>query len=203
MKITLCLAGLLLILGGLGIAQQQQQQQKDACGFLVKGEPIQPTVAGPDDIVPLVYVVEQPDSPIEITSVDLRGTSISASDKEIATVYTLESCVTYKVHNRSDRRVQKFDLELVVSPGGFQVGNFEGGGPSRVRSSSPLASGQSVEIKACSGLLSGTMQRNSPASDKSVNQLRLLVSVDAVDLGDCFYRASLRIPRSAGVVAWW
>jgi hypothetical protein len=106
MKITVCSACLLLILGGLGI---------------------QPTVAGPDDIVPLVYVVEQPDSPIEITSVDLQGTSISASDKESATVYTLESCVTYKVHNRSDRTVQIFDLELVVSPGGFPVGNFEGG----------------------------------------------------------------------------
>jgi hypothetical protein len=203
MKITVCLTGLFFILGGLGIARQQLQRQRDACGFLVQGEPLQPAVAGPDDIVPLVYVVEQPDSPIEITSVDLQGTSISASDKEIRTEYTLESCVTYKVHNRSDRRVQTFDLELVVSPGGFQVGNFEGGGPLRVRSSSPLASGQSAEIKACPGLLNGTMQRNSPASDKSVNQLRLLVSVNAVDLGDCFYRASLRIPRRAGVVAAW
>jgi hypothetical protein len=203
MKITVCFAGVLLILGVSGIARQQQKQQRDACGFLVKGEPIRPTVAGPDDIVPLVYVVEQPDSPIGITSIDLQGTSISASDKESGTVYTLESCVSYKVHNRSDRRVQTFDLELVVSPGGFQVGSFEGGGPFRVRSSSPLASGQSAEIKACPGLLTGTMQRNSPASDKSVNQLRLLVSVDAVDFGDCFYRASLRIPRSAGVVAAW
>ena len=92
MKVTVCFAGVILILGGLGIARQQHKQQRDACGFLVKGEPIQPTVAGPDDIVPLVYVVEQPDSPIEITSIDLQGTSISASDKENETAYTLAGC---------------------------------------------------------------------------------------------------------------
>jgi hypothetical protein len=203
MKVTACIAGVLLILGGVGIARQQHETQGDTCGFLIKTEQMHPTVTGPDEIVPLVYVVRQPDSPIEITSVDLQGTSISASDEGLVTQYSIESCVTYKVHNRSDRKVQAFELQLVVTPGGFQAGNFGANLSHRVRSSLPLSSGQSAEIKACDGLLTGTMPRNSPASNKSVSQLRLLVSVDAVDLGDCFYRASLRIPQSSGVIATW
>jgi hypothetical protein len=31
MKITVCFAGVILIMGGLGIARQQQKQQRDAC----------------------------------------------------------------------------------------------------------------------------------------------------------------------------
>jgi len=34
---------------------------------------------GPDELLPLVYVVEQPDSPIEVVSVDLTGTWLSIS----------------------------------------------------------------------------------------------------------------------------
>jgi hypothetical protein len=56
---------------------------------------------------------------------------------------------------------------------------------------------------SCFVFLNVIIQRNSSFSEKSVNHLMLLISVDAVDLGDCFYRASLRIPQSAGVVAAW
>jgi len=50
--------------------------------FTVQGEPAQPTVKGPEDIVPLVYVVEQPDSPIEVVSADLTGTWLSVSHEQ-------------------------------------------------------------------------------------------------------------------------
>src|ERR1700687_5039955 len=139
MKTTVSFCGLLLLIGGFGIPPQQQPQRED-CGFIVQSEPTQATVAGPDDIVPLVYVVEQPDSPIGIVSVDLQGMSLSVFDKQ----YTIQNCATYKVHNRSDRVVQSFDLGLLASGG-------DGGTSDRAHSSSPLAPGQTAELKSCVG----------------------------------------------------
>jgi hypothetical protein len=187
MKIALSWGSLLLLVASQGIGQQQQGQ-RDACGFIVQGEASQPTVAGPDNIAQLVHLVEQPDSPIEIVSVNLQGTSLSVSDEEYTMRYTMHSCATYKVHNRSDRNIKTFDLELLVSSG-------DGGGTHRAHSSSPLASGQTAEIKACPGELVGT------APSKA--HLSMLVSVQSVDFGDCFYRPSLRIPQSLGVIPAW
>src|SRR6266436_5724406 len=66
------LSGLLLLMGSFGLAQQQQHDD-DACKFSVQGDPVHATVTGPEDILPLVYVIEQPDSPVEVVSVDLEG----------------------------------------------------------------------------------------------------------------------------------
>ena len=169
---------LLFLMGNLGIAQQQEHSS-DKCGFTVQGEPSHATVAGPDDIVPLVYVVEQPDSPVEIVSVDLEGMWLSVSGEQ----HTERDCAQYRVHNRSDRIIQRFVIMLNVSA-------TSGGGGSGAQSSSPLASGQTVEIKAC-GVRGGG---GAPG-----NHVRLLVSVHSVDFGDCLYQPSLRIPRSLGV----
>jgi len=134
--------------------------------------------------MPLIYVVEQPDSPIEIVSVDLHGTSLEITDNDFTAQFTVQSCANYKVRNRSDRDVAAFDLELLV-----------GGAPNRVHSSSPLVSGQTGEIKACPGIETGTAASKSPIS--------FLVSVVSADLKDCFYRPSLRIPHSLGVKPDW
>jgi hypothetical protein len=72
MRTLIGFLGPLLVMGSFGIAQRQQHDS-DACGFTVQGESRRSTVAEPDDIVPLVYVVEQPDSPIEIVSVGYAG----------------------------------------------------------------------------------------------------------------------------------
>jgi hypothetical protein len=169
----------LLVMGSFGIAQRQQHDS-DACGFAVEGESRRATVAGPHDIVPLVYVVEQPDSPIEILSVDLQGMWLSVSNDQ----HTNQHRAKYRVHNRSNRVIQQFDLELMVS------GISSGGGGSGAHSSSPLAPDQTVEIKACGGGGHG----GAPG-----NHVRLLVSVHSVDFGDCLYRESLTITRSLGV----
>jgi hypothetical protein len=188
-KIAVSLCCLLLLICGFAVAHQQQSESGSG-GFSVQGEPTQPNVAGPDDIVPLVHVVEQPDSPLEIASVNLQETSRSSSEGQYTEQYTVQPCVTYKVHNRADRVVQSFDLELLVSPG-------EGGSTDRVHSSAPLAPGQTVEIKSsCSSIHNGSAARN------QVN-LKLLVSVLSVDFGDCLYRPSLRMPRSLGVIPRW
>jgi hypothetical protein len=82
--------------------------------------------------------------------------------------YSVRDCATYKVRNRSDRPVQAFDVELSISGGG-------GFGAA----SSPLAPGQTAELKACGGGGHGGVPGN---------PVRLLVFARSVDFGDCFYR---------------
>jgi hypothetical protein len=181
MKIMLTFLALLLLMVTFGVARQQYGTE--SCGFAVQGEPAHPTVTGPDDILPLVYVVEQPDSPIELLSVDLTGMWLSVANEQ----HTEWNCATYKVRNRSDRAVQAFDVELSVTA-------FHGGGGYGTHPSSPLALGQTVEIKSCGSGGHG----GAPG-----NHVRLLVSVQSVDFGDCFYRPSARIPHSLGVHPVW
>lgn len=70
MRIPLTSLASLLLACTLGIARQQSSD--NSCGFVLAGDLSHPTVKGPNDIAPLVYVVEQPDSPLEVVSVDLR-----------------------------------------------------------------------------------------------------------------------------------
>ena len=182
MKILITLLGFFLLTFTLGVARPEQHAS-NSCGFTVQGEPAHPTVTGPDDILPLVYVVEQPDSPIEVVSVDLSGMWLSVANEQ----HTERDCATYKVRNRSDRPVQTFEVQVSVSV-------FTGGGGFGTHPSSPVAPGQTVEIKSCGGGGHG----GAPG-----NHVRLLVSVQSVDFGDCFYRPSMRIPRSLGVQPVW
>jgi hypothetical protein len=169
-------------MGSLGIAQQEQHDN-DACKFSVQGDPVRPTVTGPEDLLPLVYVVEQPDSPVEIVSVDLEGMWLSVSGEQHAE----RACSQYKVHNRSDRIIQRVEIELSVDGTG-------GSGGYGAVSSLALAPGQAVEIKGCGGRGHG----GAPG-----NHVRLLVSVRSVAFESCSYRPSLRIPRNLGVTPPW
>jgi hypothetical protein len=94
---------------------QHQQRDNQTCGFTVQGEPAHVAVTGPDDIVPLVYVVEQPDSPIEILSVDLQGMWLSVSGEQ----HVEHVCNKFIARNRSDRIVQRFDIELLIQKHGW------------------------------------------------------------------------------------
>jgi hypothetical protein len=185
MKTRLTFLVLLLLVAGFrfGMARQPQQSS-NSCGFAVQGEPAQPTVQGPDDIVPLVYVVEQPDSPIDVVSVDLTGMWLSVSREQHAE----QDCAKYRIRNRSDRTVQKFEVMLMLS-------TIAGaGGGSDTISPSPLAPGQAVDVESCG------VRGNGSAKDDYV---RLLVYVDKVDFEDCHYKPSLRIPRSLKVHTVW
>ena len=92
MRITLTFLASLLLASNFGAARQQTD---DSCGFVVQGELTQPTVKGPDAIVPLVYVVEQPDSPLEVVSVDLEGMWLSISNEQ----HTEKDCSKYSIRN--------------------------------------------------------------------------------------------------------
>jgi hypothetical protein len=174
---------LLVVSIGFGLARQPQHGN-NSCGFAVQGELAQPTVRGPDDLLPLVYIVEQPDSPIEVVSVDLAGMWLSVSHEQ----HTERDCAKYRIRNRSDRTVQRFEIMLMLST------TAGAGGGSGTISSSPLPPGQAIDVESCG---SGG---NGSAKD---NYIRLLVYVDKVDFEDCHYKPSLRIPRSLKVHTVW
>ena len=181
-RLALLVFLLLVVSFGIGLARQTQQGS-NSCGFAVEGEPAHSTVTGPDDIVPLVYVVEQPDSPIEVVSVDLSGMWLTVADEQTTEKY----CAKYQIRNRSDRTVQKSGVTLMLSTAGGSSGGWG-------VTSSSLAPGQTVEVKSCNGGGHGS------AKD---NYVRLLVYVNSVDFGECFYRPSVRIPRNLGVIGPW
>lgn len=175
MRIPLTFFVSLLFASNFGAAQQQNADS--SCGFTVQGEPTQPTVKGPEDIVPLVYVVEQPDSPLEVVSVDLEGMWLSISNEE----HTEKDCAKYTIRNRSNRPVQGFMVMLRLSTSGGA------GGGAGTSSLTPLAAGKTAEINSCGVTGNGSAKNN---------YVRLLVYVESVDLGNCYYKPSIRVPRS-------
>jgi hypothetical protein len=98
MKMRMMFLALLLLIVSFGVGLARKPQQNAAsCGFTVHTESVEPTIKGPDELLPLVHVVEQPDSPIEVVSVDLTGTWLSISYERT----TDHFCGKYRVRNRS------------------------------------------------------------------------------------------------------
>jgi hypothetical protein len=157
-----------------------QQPQTDACHFTVQGSGARPQISGPPDMVPLVYVVDQPDSPIEIASVNLDGSWLSVTGDR----YTERTCVKYQVRNRSDRVVQHVQVLL-----GY--GALSNAGVSNSASVSP---GQTAELSAC-GIGGDGGVRGNP--------MKILISVGQIDFDDCFLRPSVRVPLSVGIKRFW
>lgn len=184
MSLNLLFLALLLLVLSFGGLARKPQQSSASCGFTVQGESVESTIKGPDELVPLVYVVEQPDSPIEVVSVDLTGMWLSISHEQS----TEHFCAKYHVRNRSDRTIQEFQITLMLST----IGGAGGG--SGTLSSSALPPGQAVDVESCG------VRGNGSAKD---NYVRLLVYVNRVDFQDCHYKPSLRIPRDLRVHPVW
>src|SRR5215472_14476449 len=175
MKIKFIFLIFLMLIVSIGAAQEPRRSN-EACGFTVQGQPAQPEISGPENIVPLVYVVEQPDSPIEVVSVDLNGMSLSVANEQ----HIERDCAKLRIRNRSDRPVRGFEIGLNIASAGGAAGFG-------AISSSPLASGETVEVASCGGGGRG----GAPG-----NYVRLLVAARSVDFGECLYQPSQRIPRS-------
>ena len=185
MKLNLMFLALLLLVISFCVAPARKSPQSNtSCGFTVQGESVEPTIKGPDELAPLVYVVEQPDSPIEVVSVDLTGVWLSTSHEQS----TAHFCSKYQVRNRSNQTIQKFQIMLMLST----IGGAGGG--SGTLSSLALPPGQAVDLESCGG------RGNGSAKD---NYVRLLVYVDRVDFEDCHCKPSLRIPRDLRVHTVW
>jgi len=160
-----------------------QQSRPDACGFTVQASSTKPEVTGPPDLVPLVYVVDQPDWPIEIQSINLDGSWLSVSGDH----YTRRTCVHYQVRNRSDRAIQHVELLLA----------YNGRGGAGASNSAPISSSQTGQLVACAiGGIGGT-------GSTSTNPMKILISVGAITIDDCAFRPSVRVPLSWGVKPSW
>jgi len=157
-----------------------QQPQTDACHFTVQGSAERPQISGPPDLLPLVYVVDQPDSPLEITSINLDGSWLSVSGDR----YTEKTCVKYQVRNRSDRVIQHVEVSL-----GYN--GLSGAGAFKSVAISP---GQTAELIACGIGGSGDARRN---------PIKILISVEAIAFDDCAFRPSVRVPLSLGIKPAW
>jgi hypothetical protein len=157
-----------------------QQSQPDACRFTVQGSAERPQISGPPDLVPLVYVVDQPDSPLEIVSINLDGSWLSVSGER----YTERTCVKYQVRNRSDRVMRR--VEVLLGHNGLI-----GAGASNSAAISP---GQTTELIACGIGGSG---------DVRTNPMKILVSVGPIAFDDCAFRPSVRVPLSLGIKPPW
>jgi hypothetical protein len=156
------------------------QSQPDSCHFTVLGAARRPQISGPPDLVPLVYVIDQPDSPVEIASINLDGFWLSASGDQ----YSERTCVKYQVRNRSDRVIQHVEVSL-----GY--GTLMGAGASNSASVSP---GQTAELIACAIGGSGGVRGN---------PMKILISVGQIAFDDCFFRPSVRVPLSLGIKRSW
>jgi hypothetical protein len=178
-----CLSVLFLISGN--IPTVQAPQAADSCRFTVSGELAKPTISGPEDIIALVHVVEQPDSPVEVLAIDFKDSWVSvAHERE-----NHQLRCTMKIRNRSDQRVKALSLAVIVaSASGGPGAGFEGSpGPGR-----SLAPGQEANTRACGGGGSGSVLGN---------HIRILVFVGRVDWDGCFYVPSIRLPYELGVFA--
>jgi hypothetical protein len=179
MRLLLGLFCILLLAFAAG-SFAQQQTQPSACGFTVQASSTRPGIDGPPDMVPLVYVVDQPDSPIEIQSINLDGSWLSVSGDR----YSERTCVHYHVYNRSDRIVQH--VEVLLGYNGLL-----GAGASNSAAISP---GQTAELIACAMGGSGNVR---------ANPMKILISVGPIAFDDCAFRPSVRVPLSLGIKPPW
>lgn len=174
MRTACLLLASVLLTGSLSWAEQEEQ----ACKFSVRGEPSKPTVTGPADVVSRIRMLDQPESPIEIASLDLEGTVLSFAHGRLYEQF----CTKLKVRNRSDRVIQKAMIMIhgVFTPPGS--GGFVG----TELFIKELTPGKETELVSCP-------ERGTSGSASNDN-FSLLVTVESVDFPGCRYFPSIRIP---------
>jgi hypothetical protein len=183
MKLSLCCAAISLIALSAATATQQPEDQ-DSCHFKVSESTTKPSITGPEDMVAMTYLIEQPDSPVEILAMDFKDSFLSVAHERV----TEELRCTAKIRNRSDQSVRGVDISVLVASGGSAGGS---GLVRRPGNWSGLAPGQEVEIRGCGSRGTGGTHDN---------LVHVLVFVSRVDTGDCSYLPSRRYPRALRVV---
>ena len=160
-------------------ATAQQPDASEACKFKVSESTTKPAITGPDEIVKLVHIMEQPDSPLEVVALDFTPDGyLSISNEQ----YASQLRCTVRVRNRSDRTIQRASINV-----GIRHANGGTGSGGQVEA---LVPGQEVEVRACGGRGSGGAKNN---------HVRILGGVRRVDFGTCMFVASSRIPKELGV----
>lgn len=170
-------------LGGSVWSAGGQPAEPTTCEFSLQGEPAEPAITGPDNIVPLVYVVPQPDSPIELVSIDFEGSYLWVRDEE----FTWEPRCKVRVRNGSDQPVEDFQVSVHLLDAGGGVGGWAG--PDKA-SLPNLGAGQEAELEGCGGKGFG---------GASNDYFRIVVAIDWIELPGCRYIPSMRYPSDLGV----
>lgn len=176
---TMFLAGILFTCGTVSL-DAQQTPAPDACKFTVSDTTTQATITGAEDIVKLVRVMAQPDSPLEILAVDFKPEGFLAISNE---QFAEQLRCTARVRNRSDRTIHQATISLTLGDTRGSVGT-EGG-------IKMLPPGQESEFNLCGG--------GGGSGGAKGNNVRIVVVVRDIDFGSCTYRVSQRIPKDLGV----
>jgi hypothetical protein len=74
-----CLVVLLFALVGPPVTQQSEGS--GSCAFSVSGAVAKTTISGPDEIVSLVHIIAQPDSPVEIVGIEFKDSWVSVANE--------------------------------------------------------------------------------------------------------------------------
>jgi hypothetical protein len=179
MKPSIIGAAIVLLLA-LGAALSGQQKTESGCDFTLSGVRVAPNITGPEEVVALVNVVDQPDSPIKIVSADLKNSFVSVSNER----FTEQLDCTLRVRNQSDRAVHSYSTTTFVTSGDVKPFPHSGfGAYSDLPQGRSLMPGAELEIKGCGGRGDGG------APD---NRVRLLVAIESVSLDGCLYVPSRR-----------
>ena len=175
---TFCLGTTFLLITAGAPLLAQQPPDENACKFTVSESKQKATIAGPDEIVRLVRVVQQPDSPIEILAVDFKDSWSARNGNN----FTERTRFKARVRNRSDKPIRGLSVVVWKSPGGLRGGY----GTLNAPLSKPLLSpGEEIELQSAGSGGSGA----EPEQD-----FQLLVSVDWVSFEGCQFYPSLRLP---------
>jgi hypothetical protein len=178
MNLLISFLSILLVLQTAS-APVQPPSESETCQFNLSGSPVKPTFEGPQEVTDRVYFVDQPDSPLEIVSVDFTRSFLSVARERMAE----QLRCTAKVRNHSDQTILGFDVHVIVGRQGRGVGTTFGGPPTRHQT---LAPGQEWELQGCGAYGVGGAPENG---------VYVFVFVNAVDIAGCTYQPSMRYPH--------
>jgi hypothetical protein len=154
------------------------QQPPSPCQFAILQPRPEPALKGAEAITSRVRFLNQPDSPVAISSVDFHNSELTAT----ATSYAWSSGErTVEIVNVSDQPVSEVRVAIRTTwPNGAGTGGT-------VRSSGLIPGGERAVIGGGQGRARGT--------NPDGGQLTVDIFIESLSVGDCAYKPSLAIPQ--------
>ncbi len=170
----------LLLAGALLVWSPPVPSQRTAstpCGFSLTPYNQPALISGPEELVPITRIVDQPGSPVAIQAVDLTDSTFVVG----ATWHEYEARYAIDVINVSDRPASEIRVAVrfLTTPGG-------GGGAAVSRHA--VGPGESVRLTSA-GSGHGTRQAVPEGDDRWI-----MVLVDSVRFDDCVYKPAQVLP---------
>jgi len=129
------------------------------------------SVEGATEVIQIVKLVEQPDSPVVVTAVDLRGVTLNASPSQ----YTMDGTIVVEVMNISDLPISRVEI-------GRAAGWRDGFSSARWSFATTLGPG-SRDVFTLSGRSGG--------GTAQPGELTVLLGIDAAFFEKCRYQPSV------------